>query len=103
MESTIALKLWAALKWILPAALGSAIAVFLGDKTHPVKGFSMFVAGSCVAGIFGGGIIEYFAIKPGMLQASIYLAVGLWGMGVIIQVYKQIPMALENLREKFTK
>lgn len=100
--SAFALKIFAVLKWLFPAALGSAIAVFIGERSTPGKSMIMFVGGSSVASIFGGGIIEHWNIPIGMIQASIYLACGLWGMGVIIQIYQQLPVAVNKLIDKYT-
>lgn len=102
METPIALKILAVFKWLFPAALGSAIAVFIGEKSSPYKSMFMFVCGCLISSIFGGGIIEHWGIPVGMIQASIYLSCGLWGMGLIIQIYRQIPVAVSKIIDKYT-
>lgn len=103
MEHTVFIKIGAILKWLFPAAVGSLIAVLIGPQTTPVKGFGMFFAGIITSSYFGSGIIEYWDIQPGAVAACIYLGLGLWGMGIIIQCYKQIPELITGLREKWTK
>lgn len=103
METSFALKMVAILKWLFPAALGSAIAVFIGERSSPYKSMFMFVCGCSISSIFGGGIIEHWNIPIGMIQASIYLSCGLWGMGLIIQIYHQLPIAVSKIIDKYTR
>lgn len=100
MESLLE-TLLAFLKWIAPAAIGSGFAVFI-DRTENTKlrRLGLFFFGATLAAVFGGGMIEYWDIQPGFIQASIYMGWGLWGVGIVIQVTHITPEFVRELKDR---
>jgi hypothetical protein len=99
------------LKWLAIGAVGSGLSVFLDKepKTFWTK-CALFLFGAFIAIIAGAALIEVFQIKSPAVQGFAYWACGLWGMGIIIGITKQIPKVLDllpegakNLIEKYTK
>lgn len=103
MESAFYIKLVAILKWLLPASVGSAIAVSIGPKYALAKAAGMFIAGVAISGYGGGAIIAHYQIEPGPIQAFIYLAIGLWGLGAVIAITKELPGLVKGLTDKWLK
>lgn len=98
------LQLWITFKWVIFASIGSGLSVMMDKTQNTIKQkFILFIFGALVSIIAGGAFIEYCAIKGSAVQAFIYWSCGLWGMGIVLQVTKQIPEAIANLRDKFTK
>lgn len=93
MEYTM-IKIGYAMKWLIPAALGAGIAVWLkaakGDMTY-TQGFWIFVFGTGVSSVLGGFLVERYSIPPGSIQALIYMGTGIWGLGTIIQMDNLFP------------
>lgn len=89
------------IKWIAPAAIGSGFAVFI-DRTENTKlrRLGLFFFGAFIAAVFGGGMIEYWNIQPGFIQASIYMGWGLWGVGIVIQITHRTPEFISELKER---
>lgn len=89
------------LKWIAPAAIGSGFAVFI-DRTENAtrRKLGLFLFGATLAAVFGGGMIEYWNIQPGFIQASIYMGWGLWGVGIVIQVTHLTPEFVRELKDR---
>lgn len=103
MESGL-MQLWVLFKWILPAAIGSGLAVFIDSTESTFKRkFGLFLFGALVSILAGGACIEWFDIKGSAVQGFIYWAWGVWGMGIVIQITKQLPIIITNLRDKYTK
>lgn len=118
MEQTIiaiGAKLWIFLKFVAPAAFGSAIAVF-SDKAERTKTYTigMFTAG-LLTSIYGGGgtisFIEWYLSKPELkiivivpnqIQAAIYFTLGLWGLGLAIQLKEKLPDAVLDSIKSWT-
>jgi hypothetical protein len=103
MESGI-IQLWLAVKWLVFAAIGSGLSVLM-DKTENTsrQKFYLFLLGAIISIFAGGAMIEWLNVKGPAIQGFIYWAWGLWGVGIVIQVTQQIPAAVSNLRDKFTK
>ncbi len=104
-------QLWIIFKWLLPAAVGSALAVFIDNTEITYKRkVGLFFFGAFISIIVGGAIVENYHIVNTPTQGLIYFGLGVWGMGIIIQVSKQlpevakqIPDAITNIREKWLK
>lgn len=97
----VAIKFGLVLKWLIPSALGSAIGVYIGKRVNAAEGFFLFVVGVGIAAYVGAGIVEYYAIQPGAIQACIYLGTGIWGLGIIIQITRQLPEIVKAKLEKW--
>jgi len=96
--------LWILFKWILPAAIGSALAVFIDNTEITYKRkIGLFFFGAFISIFVGGAIVEHYHITSSAVQGLIYFGLGVWGMGIVIQVSKQIPEAITNIREKYLK
>lgn len=103
MEAAI-LQIWLTIKWVVFAAIGSGLSVMMDKEENTGRQkFFLFFCGALVSIIAGGACIEYFAVKGSAVQAFVYWSCGLWGMGILMQITKQIPIAISNLRDKFTK
>lgn len=101
MESLL-IKLGIVLKWLLPASIGSGIAVLINkEKTTNLHKFLVFVFGLCISVFVGGGIVEYFDIQMKAVQATIYFGLGLWGIGILMQINEQMPQIFRALFSKF--
>lgn len=95
-----------AIKWtlgIVPAALGSAISLKVsGCKGSITEMLVKFTFGLCIAYYFGGATLEYFKIAtPSFLADAIKLTWGLFGMGIITQIFTQMPDFVSAVRRKF--
>lgn len=104
MEALLALKSW--MISTLPAAIGSAISLYIGkDKTSKMRKaevLCVFVFGVALAHYFGGATIEYNNIDPNTLTAdSIKVSIAVVGMGVLTNIMIQLPIAVEALRKKW--
>lgn len=99
----LTIKMFAALKWLFPAVLGSAFAAYSGERQTPVKTFISFVSGVVTAAIFGGAAIQYWSVPVGWLQAAIYFSIGLWGMGIVIQISEKTPNAIDAIIQRLTR
>lgn len=93
-------------KWalgIIPAALGSAISLKVsGCKGSIAEMLIKFVFGLCIAYYFGGATIEYFRINnPSFVADAIKLTWGLFGMGIVTQIFNQLPEFIKAFRQKF--
>lgn len=105
MESS-SIALAGILKWIagiVPSAIGSALSLkFSGCRGSILEILIMFVAGLCLSYYLGGATIEYFNIQhPSFVADAVKLTWGLFGMGVVNQLYIQIPEIFSALRRKF--
>lgn len=101
---TLAIKLTGWLGAIFPAALGSALAIYM-DKANKLTKLEIvctWVFGANIAYILGGAAIEYWSIVPNSLIAcSIQFTVGLMGMATLAQIMLQLPLIVSALRKKF--
>lgn len=96
MES-ILIKIGLILKWLIPAAVGSGMAIFLDKSVNTTRyKIGLFIFGVFVSAFFGGTMVEYWDIKFKMMQAAIYFSWALWGCGIIVQINDQMPEIIRN-------
>ena len=104
MES-IFIKIGAWVMSLVPAALGSALSIFLGKETKEFSKFAIFftfIFGISLAHLLGGAAIEYWQINPlSFIASSIQVSIGFMGMAVLAESKIQIPLAFAALRKKF--
>lgn len=90
---------------IVPAAIGSALSLYLGkDKTSlmsRVELLIVFIFGISIAHYLGGAAIEYSAITVSILQDAVKFTVGLVGMATLSHILVQIPLVVTSLRKKY--
>jgi len=102
MEAFLAkLTLW--LGAIFPAALGSALSIYMNDVTKLTKTKMVitFIFGVNVAYIIGGALIEYFKILPvSYIAAFILFTSGLMGMAILAEIMLQMPTIVTAVRKK---
>jgi hypothetical protein len=96
-----ALQVWLVFKWLVPVAFGSGLAVFL-DKTENTfkRKCCLFFFGAAISVIGGGAIIEHYPNLGNAAQGLIYFSLGLWGMGIVVQLSEKIPPAVSRLFDK---
>lgn len=104
MEYLIAVKAW--LGGIVPAAIGSALSLYIGKDKNSAMGryelFAVFLFGIMIAHYLGGAAIEYSRIDHISLTAdAIKLTTGLIGMAVLTNLMVQIPLAFAAARKKW--
>ena len=104
MESFL-IKAWLWLIALIPAAIGSALSIFLGkDKMQmltPFEVFCTFVFGVSLAHLLGGAAIEYAHIDPlSFIASAIQVTIGFMGMAVLAEAKIQVPLAITSLRKK---
>lgn len=104
MES-VCVKLWVWLLSLIPAAIGSALSIFLGKEK--MQGFSRFeifctfVFGVCLAHLLGGAAIEHWRINPlSFIASSIQVGIGFMGMAILAEAKLQVPLAITAIRRK---
>ena len=105
------LYIWASVKWWIFGAVGSGLSIMINkSEENTSQKFMLFASGAIVSVIGGEAIIEIFSITGKASQGLIYWSLGVWGMGIIIQMNKQIPKVfdmlpdiIKNIVEKFTK
>jgi hypothetical protein len=96
-----ALQVWLVFKWLVPVAIGSGLSVFL-DKTENTTKMKcwLFLFGASISVLVGGAIIEQYPTLGNASQGLIYFSLGLWGMGLIVQLTEKIPPAFSKLFDK---
>lgn len=103
MEGIIA-KAGAWLFTVIPAAIGSALSLYLGkEKTALMTRMELllvFAFGISIAHYLGGAVIEYSNVKISIIADAIKFTVGLVGMATLTNVMTQIPLAIAALRKK---
>jgi hypothetical protein len=105
MESVL-IKVGGWLSALFPAAIGSALSIFLGaDKMQQLSNFTKFTTfmfGVVLGHHVGGAAIEYWQINALSLTASsIQISVGFMGMAALAEAKIQIPIAITALRKKW--
>lgn len=105
MEALLA-KLSSLAGGIIPAAIGSALSLYVGKEKNKALGrcelFLVFLFGIFLAHYLGGFAIEYSNIKHDSISAdAIKLTTGLIGMAVVTNLMVQIPLAFEAARKKW--
>ena len=105
MEAIMA-KITALLSGIIPAAIGSALSLYVGKDKNKAMGrvelFIVFLFGIFLAHYIGGFAIEYSDIDHASISAdAIKLTTGLIGMAVVTNLMVQIPLAFEAARKKW--
>lgn len=91
---------------VIPAAIGSALSLYLGkEKTAlmtRIELLAVFAFGIAIAHYLGGAAIEYSNInKLTIIADAIKFTVGLIGMATLTNVLTQIPLAVTALRRKY--
>ena len=102
----IFVKLGGWLSALFPAAIGSALSIFLGaEKMQQLSTFTKmctFMFGVVLGHQVGGAAIEYWHIAPLSLTASsIQISVGFIGMAALAEAKIQLPIAITALRKKW--
>jgi len=105
VEAIIA-KLTAWAGGIIPAAIGSALSLYVGKEKNRTMGrvelFVVFLFGISLAHFIGGAAIEYSDLKHDSFSAdAIKLTTGLIGMAVVTNLMTQIPLAFNAARKKW--
>lgn len=105
MEALIA-KFTALISGIIPAAIGSALSLYVGKEKNIALGrvelFCVFLFGIFLAHYIGGAAIEYSDINHESISAdAIKLTTGLIGMAVVTNLMTQIPLAFAAARKKW--
>ena len=103
MEAVVA-KVGAWIGAIFPAALGSALAIFMNKTAELSRGEKVcsFLFGANIAHILGGAAIEFWVLEPmSFIASAIQFTVGLMGMAVLAQVMLLIPKIVDTLRRKY--
>jgi hypothetical protein len=105
MESTFLAKLSAWFWTIVPAAIGSALSLYMGkEKTAAMTRLELilvFLFGISIAHYLGGAAIQYSNITSSILADAVKFTVGLIGMATLSHVLVQIPLAVTALRKKY--
>ncbi len=106
METGILAKMGAWFWTIVPAAIGSALSLYLGkDKTSTMQKWELvlvFCFGIAIAHYLGGAAIEWSNInKLSIIADAIKFTTGLIGMATLTNVLTQIPKAVDALRRKY--
>lgn len=103
METLITkLTMW--LGAILPAVLGSALALFFNRAAQLSRAeiACNFVFGAYIGYLLGGAAIEYWVINPlSFIAFAIMFSIGLMGMATLAQVMLNIPKTVELVRKKW--
>lgn len=91
---------------VIPAAIGSALSLYLGkEKTAlmtRIELLAVFAFGISIAHYLGGAAIEYSNInKLTIIADAIKFTVGLIGMATLTNVLVQIPLAVTAIRKKW--
>lgn len=101
---TILAKIGAWFGAIFPAALGSALALFINkaQKLSKLDLILTFIFGINMAHILGGAAIEHWHIDPrSFIASAIQFTIGLMGMATLAQVMLQLPLVISGLRKKY--
>jgi hypothetical protein len=105
MEALIT-KFMAWLGALLPAAIGSALSVYLDrEKTRDMSKWeilAVFLFGISLAHYMGGAAIEYWHLNPMTYVAdAIKLTIGFIGMATLSQTLIQMPELVAALRKRW--
>lgn len=96
-----ALQVWLVVKWLIPAAIGSGLAVFIDDTENKLTAKAWwFFYGASISVIAGSAFIEWQNIQAQTMQGLIYFGIGVWGMGLSIQITKKIPSFINQIADK---
>jgi K+-sensing histidine kinase KdpD len=105
METGILAKLSAWFWTIVPAAIGSALSLYLGkEKTALMTKLELllvFLFGISIAHFLGGAAIAYLAVTVSIISDAIKFTVGLVGMAILSHVLEQSPLVVTALRKKY--
>jgi len=86
---------------MIPAVLGS----MLGTRIYPERTWKTHVtaifAAGCLAYYGVGGAADYFKWQQGLFLDLCKFVVGLFGFTIVLEMAKQIPLAIAGLRTKF--
>lgn len=98
------LQAWLIFKWFVFAALGSGLAVFI-DKTEEKdnswkRKLGWFFFGATMSIVFGSAFIEWQGIAAQAMQGAIYFGMGVWSMGIAIQVAEKLPSFINQIADK---
>lgn len=79
---------------IVPGAVGSLIALrFIGDELTGRQKAVSFLAGAAIAYYGGPAAVSWFAITDGGAQQAIGFLVGLFGLAITKELFKEINNA----------
>jgi ABC-type Fe3+-siderophore transport system permease subunit len=106
METSLLAKFGAWFWTLLPAAVGSALSLFVGkEKTQAMKKTELvltFLFGIAIAHWLGGATIEIFSLqKTPIIADAIKFTAGLIGMATLTNLLSQIPKIVDTLRKKY--
>ncbi len=106
METSFLAKFGAWFWTLLPAAIGSALSLFLGkEKTESMKKTELvltFLFGIAIAHWLGGAAIELSNLqKVTIIADAIKFTAGLIGMATLTNLLSQIPKIADALRRKY--
>jgi hypothetical protein len=98
-------KVWAGFTAILPAAIGSALSIKFNRHTSGIlsafEKIGIFISGLVVGYTLGSGLSEWWTLdQAGWASFSIKMLIGLFGMGILAELFVQIPLWVKALRIK---
>lgn len=101
----IAAKFYAWLLAIFPAAIGSALSIYMHrEKTSGMgnmERFTVFLFGISLAHYIGGAAIEYWNIQQNSyISDAIKLTIGFMGMAALAQFMVQLPEFVRAMRKR---
>jgi len=105
MEIVLA-KVWEFLNAVIPAAIGSALAIYINKEKNStlrkIEIFAVWAFGIAVAHYLGGATIIYAGIDAhGIFADAVKFTVGLLGMVTLTVLIAQVPDILKAIRVKF--
>lgn len=102
IEQTISAKLIAWLSTLVPAIVGAAISLKLAsEKSTFIDRLISFIFGVALAHYVGGTVVGHFNIDPNtMLDDSIILASGIFGMATVSELNRQLPEVIKSAGDR---
>lgn len=105
MES-ILLKIGGCITALFPAAIGSALSIFLGaEKMQQLSTFTKictFAFGVILGHQIGGAVIQHWHILPlSPIASTIQIGIGFMGMAALAEAKIQLPMWIGGFRKKW--
>ena len=102
IEQTIAAKLLAWLATLVPAIIGAAISLRLAQQQSSFASRILaFACGVALAHYIGGAVVDHFNIdRTTMIDDSIILAAGIFGMATVTEINTQLPEIIRAASDK---
>lgn len=102
VEQTVSAKLIAWFGSLVPAIVGAAISLrFSAENTPFYARLVSFIGGVFLAHFIGGAIVDAFEINAeSMIDDSIILASGIFGMATVTEMSKEVPILVKSLSDK---